>query len=104
MIELLIFCSGAAFGTIAGLWGAHHLPARWRASTASEPRPEVPWEFDPIALDMWKRGVPGGVFLGAGGATFKDVTMAPALPSIPEAPPLVDVETMDPVHWRRQTS
>jgi hypothetical protein len=96
MIELLFLVGGLATGVMAGLWAAHHLPARWRASTASEPRPEPPWEFDPISLDMWKRGVPGTVFLGAGGATFKDVTMSPALPRIPEAPPPVDVQALSP--------
>jgi hypothetical protein len=96
MIEWLIFCSGAAFGLLAGLWAARHLPAGWFGSTGAEPRPEPPWDFDPIALDMWKRGVPGAVFLGAGDATFKDNTMAPALPSIPEAPPLVDVQALSP--------
>jgi len=96
MIELLIYLGGLSCGLLAGLWGAHHLPARWRASTASEPRKEPPWTFDPIALGLWR----GTVIRGADGAIY-----APALPSsIPEAPPPVDVETMDPVHWKRQTS
>jgi hypothetical protein len=97
MIELLFLVGGLATGVLAGLWSAHHLPAHWRASTAPPaPRPEPAWKLDARALALWERGVPGAVFLGAGGATFKDVTMAPALPSIPEAPPPVDVQALSP--------
>jgi hypothetical protein len=95
MIELLFLVGGLATGLLAGYWGAHHLPARWRASTAVEPRPEPPWTFDPIALDLWARGVPETVVLH-GVTTFKDVTIAPALPQVPEAPPPVDVQALSP--------
>jgi len=89
MIELLIYLGGLSCGLLAGLWGAHHLPAHWRASTASEPRPEVPWTANLVALDLWKRGNRTEVVAGV-------LSLTTVEPRIPEAPPPVDVQALSP--------
>jgi hypothetical protein len=87
--ELLFLVGGLATGLLAGLWGAHHLPARWRASTASEPRPEPPWTANFVALDLWKRGNRTEVVAGV-------LSVTTVQSRIPEAPPPVDVQALSP--------